>query len=158
MIEQHTALMRDTWNSPEPWAYGWPEYTGQTLEERGTILVIDHDRTVRDFLASILPAHGYDVVTATTAEEAEDVRQLIAPACIDLAMTDIHLRDDSPAWEGYVLYHCWTILQPKLPFVLMSDRSDSQALSALRRPAVRFLAKPFTAAVLLDTVTALIKA
>ena len=157
MLEQQTALMRGNWDNLEPWAYRWPTQHMERLNGRGTILVIDHDKAVRDFLTRFLPLYGYPVMSAATAEEAEDAKQLITPAAIDLVITDLHLHDSSEAWEGYALYHCWTALHPNLPFLLMSDLPCSQALTVLRRPAVRFLAKPFSSQVLLNTVAALVK-
>ncbi len=209
MIEQHTALMRDNWNRVEPWAYSSMANTSRTLYERGTILVIDQNMTVRHWLTSLLADHGYhvvlgcpkrrfgqilycfgpghitlecqdcwvlardtevqkwarpmgcfgrpNVVPTATAEEAEAARQRIAPASIDLVITDIHLHDDAQAWEGYVLYHRWTVQQPRLPFLLMSATPCVRALSTLRYPNVRFLVKPFTQKVLLDAIAVLIK-
>src|SRR5215210_1015267 len=57
-----------------------------------TILVVDNDRLLLEFLTTLLQSQGYQVIAASTIE---DVRTKLEREQIDLAIIDIHLTSDS---------------------------------------------------------------
>jgi PleD family two-component response regulator len=74
-----------------------------------TILVIDDDEAVRSLLCETLNLHGYKVIAAATAQEADTALKQLGAAAIGLVIADIQLTSDSQAREGYELYERWTI-------------------------------------------------
>jgi putative two-component system response regulator len=56
--------------------------------DRATILLVEDDPGVRQVLAELLGELGHEVVSASSAEQALDVLDVVAP---DLILTDIHL-------------------------------------------------------------------
>jgi DNA-binding NtrC family response regulator len=121
-----------------------------------TVLIIDDDETIRDFLSKAFTLYGYPVVTAATVQEAEATRQRSDYAPIGLVIADVHLTDRLQEQEGYTLFERWTAASPALPFLLISGDPDSKALPAIRTGVVPFLTKPFALAELLHTVRALL--
>ena len=120
--------------------------------DSAVLFVIDDDENVRDILEDILSFQGYSVVTASTVQEAEEVRQRLDVAHIGLVICDVHLTDDASMREGYRLYQGWTQAHPALPFILVSGDLSMKDLPAVRAGQVPFLAKPFAMDELLKTV------
>ena len=122
-----------------------------------TILVVDDDEAVRDFVGNALQLHGYTIMATATVQEAEDARQRLGDAQLGLVICDIHLTSNPQERAGYTLYQHWTTLVPDLPFLLMSGDRQAQQLPAIRAGVVRFLPKPFRIDDLLSAVQALIR-
>ena len=123
---------------------------------RPTILVVDDNPAVRQLLREALHLHGYHVIDAAAAQQADELLQRLGPDPIALVITDIHLTDDPAGQEGYDLYQRWVAARPTLHFLLISGDPGSRALQAVRSGAVRFLIKPFTIDELFGVVRALI--
>jgi hypothetical protein len=70
-----------------------------------TILVVEDQAGVRDFLADGLRLYGYQAIAVCTVLEAEATRQRLGPGGIDLVIANINLTPDSAAPEGYALAH-----------------------------------------------------
>jgi DNA-binding NtrC family response regulator len=121
-----------------------------------TVLIIDDDKDIRDFLSTAFTLYGYQVVTAATVQEAEATRQCPNGAPVGLVIADVHLTNRLEERAGYRLFERWTATAPVLPFLLISGDPDSKALPAIRTGAVPFLAKPFVLAELLHTVRTLL--
>lgn len=121
------------------------------------VLVIDDDDAVRDVVENALNVHGYEVVSAATIQEAEDMKQRLGVTAIVLVICDIHLTDDPQLHEGYTLYQQWTTSHPALPFLLMSGDPQATNLPDVQSGAVYFLPKPFAIKRLLEAVQALIR-
>jgi DNA-binding NtrC family response regulator len=122
-----------------------------------TVLIIDDDEVVQDFLSKAFTLYGYRVVTASTVQEAEATRQRLGFTLIGLVIADVHLTDTLQEQEGYTLFERWTALSPSLPFLLMSGDPNSKALPAIRTGAVPFVAKPFMLGELLHAVRTLLQ-
>ena len=60
------------------------------MEVRDRILIVEDDKSIRNFLKAILEANHYDVILATTGEEAYS---LITSRCPDLVILDLGLPD-----------------------------------------------------------------
>jgi DNA-binding NtrC family response regulator len=120
------------------------------------ILLVEDDAALRTLLRIALTRYGYQVVTAATAQEADDALRGLGPTAIGLVISDINLTDTWEAREGYTLYQYWTTRHPTLPYLFISADTTHMALPAIRAGVVPFLAKPFSIRALLDTVHALL--
>lgn len=119
-----------------------------------TILLIDDDEASCFLLSQALVLRGWEVVTATTVEEAEAVSRRHGPENIGLVITDVHLSNNLDAWEGFEIYTRWTAAHPTLPFLLMSGDSRCKTFAAVRNGSAGFLSKPFAFQHLFETVEA----
>lgn len=108
-----------------------------TIESRPvvprTVLLAEDDNDLRDVLAALLHAEGYDVVLARTGPEAVAAAQRGA---LFAAVVDVHL----PNLGGVRVAEILQGKDPSLRVVLMSGHHDAP------RPAgTRLLDKPFSA-------------
>jgi DNA-binding NtrC family response regulator len=110
---------------------------------QSTLLIVDDDVAVLAALYELLTFNGYQVITASSIDEAEMVVQRLGKAGIHLVISDIHLTRNPNICEGYTLYQRWTSSHPALPFILMSAYPNSRDLPDIHTQIVRFLAKPF---------------
>ena len=60
------------------------------MEIKDRILVIEDDKSIRNFLRAVLEANSYDVIMANTGIEAYS---LITSQCPDLVILDLGLPD-----------------------------------------------------------------
>ena len=108
-----------------------------------TILVVEDEAFVREVTCEILRSAGYPVLSATNATEAENVF-LLCGAEIALLLTDIVLPGDN----GRVLAGRLKHLCPSLKVLFATGYPEQMT----GRWGVNGLAKPFSAATLLDRV------
>ena len=104
-----------------------------------TLLVVEDETAVRNLVASALRHDGYQLLLASSAEEA--LRIVDAhPGPIDLLLTDAIM----PGKSGLELANMMVARQPGLPVIVMSGYTEENlAISGLtERPAL--LQKPFT--------------
>lgn len=116
------------------------------------ILIVEDNERLREALSEALHFYGYQIATAATVQEAEEVKHRLGISGIDLVITDLHLTSGPQGQEGYVLFQRWTEEHPTLPFILISGDPSSEALPAIRSGALRFLLKPFEFDALLNVV------
>jgi two-component system response regulator AtoC len=101
------------------------------------VLIVDDDESLRDSLALVLGAEGFDVAVAASGEEALDRLEACAP---DLVLCDLRM----PGLTGLDLVPELARRRPEATLILMSAyASDELALEAMRRGAYDYLAKPF---------------
>jgi CheY-like chemotaxis protein len=115
---------------------------------QGTVLLVDDEADVREVVQEILEAAGYRVITARNGREALEVfearRRHVDCVLLDLTM---------PQMDGVEAYRELRRLDPELRILLTSGYASPDVdprIAALE--ACRFLAKPFTAAGLLEAV------
>lgn len=113
-----------------------------------TILLVEDDHTIRELLTRVLERDGYQVLTASSGEEAES---LARTGAVDLLVCDVCL----PGVSGPVLAHRLTETQPELRTLLMSGDPSLDALIDGGLDA-EFLGKPFTTRVFMDNVRTLL--
>lgn len=134
------------------WQNKHPQSCRTWIPERSVVLVIEPHAMWRIFLKAVLNLYQYQVVTAATEQEAEALKQEVAPVDLGLVIADIHLSDDLQARAGVRLFERWTATAPTLPFLLMSDHADDANLPVVRAGTVSFLAKPVIRGEVLEAV------
>ncbi len=108
---------------------------------RRTVLVVDDDASIREFLARILAAEGYEVITAENGEDALAIAHAL-DVPLGLVVTDVRM----PVMDGLELASRLAGLKSAPPILFMSGYSDVQVTGPL-------LAKPFDIAALLEYVS-----
>lgn len=112
------------------------------------ILLVDDDRLVLTTLSDSVSQLGYQLSTAETAEEAQEL--LASGLKPDLAILDVRM----PGVGGLALAHRLHALD-HIPFIMLSAYSDAQTLAqATRDGALAFLVKPLDEAQLGPAITA----
>jgi two-component system nitrogen regulation response regulator NtrX len=107
-----------------------------TATPKTRIVVVDDEPSILLEIAGALKRH-YDVLTATSAEEAEGI---LGRERIDLLITDLRL----PGKDGLALLESAKATAPELPVVLLSGHGTiEEAVRAIRLGAADFLEKPF---------------
>ena len=110
------------------------------------VLVIDDEPVVRDAVRRVLQANGLRVATAEDAASGLDHP---AAASCRLVLCDLMLPDRS----GMEVLQELSRRRPELPVVLITGYATADhALRAREAGAADFLAKPFEARELMDTV------
>jgi CheY-like chemotaxis protein len=114
------------------------------------ILVVEDDDALRRLLTVTLERAGYHVLLASNG--AEGVARFAAHRGeIQLVITDLMM----PVMDGIEAIRAIRAIDPAMRFVAVSGLATSaQRQNALREGASHFLAKPFTADLLLTTVGA----
>jgi DNA-binding NtrC family response regulator len=104
---------------------------------RGHLLVIDDERSLREFLTILLEQEGYEVTTADTVASGIEV---VLKGSHDLVMCDLKLPDGS----GLEVLTKARNQQVETPFIIITAHTTPQhALEALRAGAAEYLSKPF---------------
>ena len=104
-----------------------------------TLLVVEDETAVRNLVASALRHDGYQLLLASSAEEALKLVEAHT-GTIDLLLTDAIM----PGKSGLELANMMVAKQPGLPVIVMSGYTEENlSISGLtERPAL--LQKPFT--------------
>ena len=101
------------------------------------ILVVDDERSMREFLAIMLTREGYDVVAADGGTQAG---KALRQGTFDLLISDIRMPDGN----GIEILRDAKALHPELPGILMTGfASTATAIEALRTGALDYVSKPF---------------
>ncbi|TMN87596.1 sigma-54-dependent Fis family transcriptional regulator [Pseudoalteromonas phenolica] len=106
------------------------------------ILIIDDNQAVLDALSLLLEIHGYDVVTAHTPFEAE---QVVRYQRIALAIQDMNFTADTTSGEeGKHLFYSLRSLNAHLPIILITAWTELEtAIELVKAGAADYLAKPW---------------
>ncbi len=111
-----------------------------------TILIIDDEAGIQQGCRRALEPHGYRVLSAGTLQEG---RQQLEAEAVDLILLDLVLPDGS----GFDLLRSILTGDPDAVVVVISGYATVEhAVEALKSGAYDFIAKPFTADMLLLTV------
>jgi DNA-binding response OmpR family regulator len=106
------------------------------MSNKGHILIIDDEATLRQTLARILQQAGFEV---TTAENGEQGLSFIQTTEFDLVFTDLRM----PGIAGMDALKLIHASYPNLPVVLFTAQPDlNSAVEALRNGATDYLLKP----------------
>jgi DNA-binding NtrC family response regulator len=129
----------------------WPEPLDEPSwsrpPNRGRVLVVDDDRTVRNLIARILDEAGYEVETAGDGRSALEAMSVDAGR-FDLVITDVRM----PAMDGWELGRQLQGMRPGLPVLYISGYDVARSAPS----PLTFLRKPFEVIDLLDRVQRLV--
>ena len=101
------------------------------------ILVVDDEKSMREFLEIMLQKEGYDV---RCAENGTVALELFKREVIDLVITDIRMR---PVDGLEVLKQCKAISPHTAVIIISAYASAENAVAAMREGAYDYLPKPF---------------
>jgi two-component system response regulator PilR (NtrC family) len=102
-----------------------------------TILVVDDELSMREFLKILLEKEGYQAVTASDGEKA---LKAIAMQEFDLVISDIRM----PGMGGLELLDAAKKVTPDLPFIMITAfASPEDAVQAMKHGAYDYITKPF---------------
>ena len=105
------------------------------------ILIVDDEADIRELVAGILQDEGHGT---RTAGDSDDALSAVAERRPNLVFLDIWLRGSR--LDGLQLLDCLKQQHPELPIVMISGHSNKEtAVSAIKRGAYDFIAKPFKA-------------
>jgi len=107
------------------------------VSEPARILVVDDERSMREFLEIFFRREGYEVATAESVEQA-----LLAVEAddYDLVITDIQMPDRS----GLELLHEVREVSPETPVIMITAFATTEnAIAAMKEGAHDYITKPF---------------
>ena len=110
--------------------------------KRPLVLVAEDDRGVREPLVKFLVMHGFDVVSAETADAALD---RLAERPVQAAVVDLRLRQGSGR-EVIVS------IPPPVPVIIFSAVPDDSGQLEQMRPNTRLILKPFSLLMLVEVL------
>jgi two-component system cell cycle sensor histidine kinase/response regulator CckA len=125
-----------------------PEVTFPGTSSCATILVVEDDRRVRDTTCEILRMLNYSVLPASDAEDARTAFTNHSEE-IDLLVCDAVLPDG----DGFILAEELRFVSSALKVIIVSGYPQSKQ----RESQQEFLAKPYTAYVLVQKIQALLR-
>ena len=111
------------------------------------ILVVEDAESIRRMVCAMLNQSGYRCLDACDGAEALRLVET-SPDAIDLVLTDVMM----PNMGGPELARRLARLRPELRVLFMSGYSEDPVVRTIERFPAIFLAKPFTAAALMDRV------
>lgn len=101
------------------------------------ILIVDNEKSMRDFLSIVLKKEGYDCLTA---EDGEQALKWIEKEGADLVITDIKM----PRMDGLSLLKALKVASPETATVMMTAFASTEtAIEAMKEGAYDYLTKPF---------------
>ena len=104
---------------------------------KGTILVVDDERSIRVGLKGLLTKEAYEV---STAENGDEVLRLLASQPVDLVLTDLRI----PGVDGLSLLQQIKKRHPDTLVVMMTAYgSEKIAVEAMKAGAHDYIVKPF---------------
>ena len=116
------------------------------MSDSQTVYVVDDDESVRQSLARLLRAAGYQAESFASAAEFMACVRCDGPSC---AVIDVRMPDVS----GFELFQQLQERCPGLPVVFITGHGDvAMADRAVKAGATEFLVKPVDEAVLLRAV------
>jgi CheY-like chemotaxis protein len=124
---------------------------GPAAAIKETVLIVEDEPFARMYAAQLFEDQGFAVIEAETAAEA--LHALQDHPEVALLFSDIRLPGDV---SGLALAGQARALRPQLPILLTSGYAQSPDLDIPRRS--KFLPKPYTAQMLLDSARELVSA
>lgn len=112
-----------------------------------TVLVVEDDTNLREALCDTLQLANYQVITASSAEQALDL--LAKGYDIRMIVSDVNMG----AMSGHDLLREVKANYPQIPLMLITAyASISQSVDAIKNGAVDYLVKPFAPNILVETI------
>ena len=119
-----------------------------TIKDR--VLVVEDEKSISGLIKAILTANGYDVITASTGNEAFS---MISSHCPDLVVLDLGLPD-MDGMEVLKQVRAWS----SVPVIVVSARThEGDKVAALDLGADDYIEKPFGTSELLARIRTAIR-
>ena len=115
---------------------------------RPIILVVEDDLGVRAPLEKFLTLHGFDVVSADSADAALG---RLRESVIDGAVVDLRLRQGSSGREVVLS------IPPPTPVIIFSAVPEESGRLEQMRPNTRLILKPFSLVMLVETLQKMVE-
>jgi two-component system cell cycle sensor histidine kinase/response regulator CckA len=126
------------------WVQARPREEAPVVQGRGTILVVDDEPIVRNFLQHALTRAGYEVLLACNGAEALTVLSQNA-SWISLVLLDLMM----PVMSGDEVLPQLLTMKPGVLVIVSSGQSENDCMRRLQEPRVAgFLQKPYKPALL----------
>jgi two-component system response regulator PilR (NtrC family) len=107
------------------------------MNKRAHILLVDDERSMREFLEIFFRREGYDV---TTAESVDTALLVLENDAIDAVITDMQM----PERSGLDLLHAGQEIAPDTPMIVITAfASTDSAIEAMKQGAYDYITKPF---------------
>lgn len=107
------------------------------MKNNGTILIVDDELSMREFLAILLEKAGYTTMAAANGKAA---LQIIENEKLDLVISDIRM----PTMNGLDLLAAAKKIDSNLPVVMITAyASPEDAVTAMKNGAYDYITKPF---------------
>jgi two-component system NtrC family response regulator len=102
-----------------------------------TVLIVDDEKNYLVVLEALLGPEGYEILTASSAEDAI---YLIQESDLDLIITDMKM----PRMSGMQLLEASKEIKPDLPVIMMTAYGTIEmAVEAMKKRAYDYITKPF---------------
>ena len=102
-----------------------------------SVLIVDDERSMRDFLKILLEKEGHEVTTANSGASALEV---LDKQSVDVIVSDIRM----PGMTGIELLETVKEQLPELPMILITAfASPDDAVLAMKNGAFDYISKPF---------------
>ena len=111
-----------------------------------SVLIVDDEQPIREFLARWLAASGYKTVEAADADSALAAVSATQP---DVVLCDVHM----PGHDGLWLMGQLRTRFPAVAIVLATANDDIPPAISMQRGVVEYLVKPFERAHVLAAVS-----
>ncbi len=119
----------------------------QTFADAIKVLVVEDDNNLREALCDTLQLADYDVLLASSGEEA--LQQLARVDDVRMIVSDVNMGGMS----GHELLCEVKQQHPQIPMMLITAyASISESVEAMKQGAVDYLVKPFAPQILIETV------
>ena len=119
------------------------------MSKNETILIVEDDAQIRNFIAYTLKQEGFTYQTARTAQEAMSI---LVSQNVDLMLLDLGLPDFD-GMEVIEKVRSWS----EIPIVIVSARDQDKDKAALDAGADDYLTKPFSAMELMARIRVAIR-
>jgi signal transduction histidine kinase len=130
-----------------------PSHAGPMPGGTETLLIVEDDPSVRHLAYGILQARGYKVLSALNGQDALRVANEHAGSPISLVISDVVM----PLMGGEVMAQWLKTTYPDINILFTSGYTDDVVpLQGVLDPAVEFLPKPYTPAILTRKVRELL--
>ena len=118
-----------------------------------TILVVDDETSILTITSETLQTYGYNVLTASNGAEAVAIyaqqKKKIAVILTDLSM---------PVMDGRATIYALLKINPKAKIIAMSGMDEAESVAKASTAGIKhFISKPYTAAMLLKTLRAVVE-
>src|SRR5215813_752404 len=105
---------------------------------KGSILVVDDDRNIREYLSTFLTSCGYNVECAAAGDEA--LARVAGGHTPSMILLDILL----PGMDGLEVMKSLKVVHPSIPIVILSGIGQIKTVvEAMQMGAADYLTKPF---------------